>query len=233
MDESDEIQAIEPQDTELYGRLSPDLQGAVIEVRKVVETRLKKVEGPLFYHYTAHDIRHVLRTLTGFCLILKNSRVTITDEQALICLCACLVHDIGMGPITKEEEIWVYKNAGNREDPSVAQKIREWREDHHERTMKWVLADDLFSFTDGTTGLREAIAQVARGHREVPLLSDGYFTSHQEDAFLAAVLRLGDQMDLSPKRLDERFDMTDPEPYMRELINSAVSEKEKNKFEKP
>ena len=58
-----------------------------------------------FPDYTDHGITHSNRVLEYFAELLEKRDILnqLSEEQAFVCICACLMHDIGMGPISEEE----------------------------------------------------------------------------------------------------------------------------------
>lgn len=84
----------------LYAKLSNAHKRGVKQLASYLSTRLDLIQR-YFPDYTDHGIGHSFRVLLTYCNILEKRGITndFDDTQALLGICACLVHDIGMGPI--------------------------------------------------------------------------------------------------------------------------------------
>lgn len=187
--------------TSLFKKLKTrESKKGVLEVFELSRAMLKKCDE-IFFHFTSHDIGHAVRTLESFCAIVEHIGILneLTEEEATISVCSCLLHDVGMGPLNTIE-------IGAATTQGISLETKEsWRANHHERVMSWLMESGNATFDFMTPKTLESVAQVARAHRKVNLLSEESMISNARLAFLAALLRLADQMDLSPARVEERL----------------------------
>lgn len=178
-------------------KTSKQILDGISRLTQVLATKLGRIDL-IFNDYTGHDISHASRVLINFCKIATDAKIVkeMNQEQAMIALCACLLHDIGMGPINSEEIARTLAPSG----PNFSEKEKETiRKTHHERTATWIRSypEELSWFPQE---LIEPLALVARAHRQVMLHSEAFPDNPPDLAFIAGVLRLADQMDLSPER---------------------------------
>lgn len=218
------------EETPLFCVISDNLKEPLKAFEEYLSTRLSKIML-YFGDYTDHGIGHAWRTLNAFCEVIQNRGIVdeFNGELALIGICSCLIHDIGMGPITPEElresssPGWVLKDSTRRE--SI-------RNNHHERTATWILhsneaKDKLGWFPES---LLPALANVALAHRGIDIPSNEILGENSDFAFIAALLRLADQIDLSEDRVTHlglsREDMPlDDETQTLEMLKSLADAK--------
>lgn len=164
-------------------------------------TRLSLIQR-YFHDYTDHGIGHSKRVLRNFCSVVEKRGIDpeMDRNQALVGICACLVHDIGMGPVYPEE---VAEASSPDFQVDLEWRDTEVRRKHHERTEWWIkhseeFADKLGWFPDA---LKPVLASVAKGHRKTAIHMDPVLQDKPDYQFLSALLRLADQMDLSEDRV--------------------------------
>ncbi|HZK93701.1 MAG TPA: ATP-binding protein [Prolixibacteraceae bacterium] len=171
---------LESTDKELYGRLSH------------LETLAKKLliytQGK-FPYYTPHDFQHSLAVEENLnWLILDPIKEKLNKYEIFFLICAAWLHDWGM--IGEENEI-----------------PEEIRENHHIRTENYFETkyNTLgFSFHEG-----RIIGRICKGHRKIDLHSEEYedMTFGQgiriQTRFLAALLRIADETDVTHSRTPE------------------------------
>lgn len=185
--------------TDLFIHLTnEDEKAATLYVFDIAHTRLVRVDE-LYPDYTSHGMNHAIRTIENLSDILTkyNIHEELTHSEVFLLICAALLHDIGMGPINDDE---MAEFVSGRISPTIRAS---WRRDHHSRTKEYISTSQELSFIENV--LRERIGDIARGHRKVNLLRSDDFFSHPVDCFMGASLRLADQMDLSPARVEERL----------------------------
>lgn len=208
------------QKSSLFQRLeAPESKKGVLEVFELSRIMLKKGDE-VFFNFTSHDIGHAVRTLESFCILIEHSNALhkLTEGELVISICACLLHDVGMGPLSTIE-------IGEATSDGITPEKREtWRASHHERVSEWLLESNNLTFDFLDQDALECVAQVVRAHRKVNLYSDGFMVSNPRIAYLSAVLRLADQMDLSPARIEERLINRD---VIRILLEKAETSDEK------
>jgi hypothetical protein len=185
----------------LIDQLSRKYRRDLNKLEIYLETRLDLIQR-YFPDFTDHGIGHSKRVLKSFCEILTKRNIAheLGETNALLGICACLLHDIGMGPITSEE---IRKSI----DPNFrVNKI--WRdtvvrETHHERTSTWILESEEFEHELSwfPTELRTQLAAIAKAHRHIRIHEDPILKHDLNLQFLSALLRLADQMDLSEDRV--------------------------------
>jgi len=192
------------------------IQHVFDEARK----RLKRVDE-LFSDFTSHGIDHAVRTVNNLAYSLEKCGALnrLTQDDLLVLICAALLHDIGMGPID-DDEMSSFVTKGVSSDTKAG-----WRKEHHDRAQRCITTSTELGFVPDI--LRARVGRVARGHREVNLLRDDDLVAHPDDAFLAASLRLADQMDLSPARVEERL-IT--KGVLDRILQGATSEEERKQL---
>ncbi len=185
----------------LYRGLDETDREAIDDLIDFLSTRLDLIQR-YFPDYTDHGIGHSKRVLKHYCEILQKRGIDseMDRNQALVGICACLVHDIGMGPVYPTE-MNEARRSGFRVD--LDWRDAEVRQKHHERTEWWINDSDEFAqhldwFPDE---LKPILASVAKGHRKIPIDLDPVLQDKPDYQFLSAVLRLADQMDLSKDRV--------------------------------
>lgn len=217
----------------LFKNLKDEWKEIARNVKMLAEQKLKVVDEA-FTLYNSHDIKHALRTVNYFCKILDDVGVLesiVGKEEALVSLCACLLHDVGMGPLGPEEDLQFKKDQElirKEKPPKITTEIIDnWREDHHNRTAEWILKSELNQLKVIDYKLRRSIAEVARSHRRVSIIHHPYFSEHKQYAFFGAVLRLADQMDIMPERIKDRFEQP-RESFKIELEQESPDKRSKS-----
>ncbi|MBR1628438.1 MAG: HD domain-containing protein [Lachnospiraceae bacterium] len=188
---------------------APDLHRRVADSASVLQ---KMLESFLtwFPDFTDHSILHSLDVLE-FCNMLlgeQGSKLSIPECYALVM--ACYLHDIGMGvsrenfeTFTNEIDFEGYKNRFPNAD--AAQIIRDY---HNEFSGLFIQKyAELFDIPSGE--MRFAIIQISRGHRKTDLYDEEEYPNLQtkdgriRTAYLSAVMRLADEIDVGAGRNSE------------------------------
>ncbi len=206
MTTSDSIEIVKQ--SRLFENLSEKNQEAILELQNFLMPRLVQVEK-IFSDYTAHDYGHALRTYKNLIYLLEDTDIieTFEEEHCLVAILATLLHDIGMGPINDDEMIKTI----DRNGPQFSEEEKKiMREKHHKRFKDWILDKKPDSEVRKVLGwvpesLLGPIAEVGCAHRIIPLEESSFETTLKfrgDVRFLGALLRLADQMDLSPKRVE-------------------------------
>ena len=148
-----------------------------------------------FPEFTDHSILHSMEVTNIGNHLIGSFISHLTAEELYIFLMSALLHDTGMGFSTD-----MLKQTGFPEahpEKSYAQIIREY---HHELSAMQITKNRHDYFIPDQR-LASAIAEVSRGHRKTDLMNrDLYPIKPFNLAYLAAVLRLADEMDVSASR---------------------------------
>jgi len=180
----------------LMNTLDADRRRALENVR---EAAARIWSRPLHRYYTDHTVDHSQRVITlldGLTAGMMTTDKRLCPTEVFCLLAATYLHDIGM-----QNE----KFAGGRLD--------EIRAHHNEQTAEMIYAvfeDPAHAFVMPLArdpGLVEAVALVAKGHRQVDLNAAEYepFVHGGETVrlrLLAALLRFGDELDIDHRRVD-------------------------------
>ena len=169
-----------------------------------------------FPNYTDHSLLHSLDVLDFCNRILGEQAEALNAQECYVLIMACYLHDIGMGISEKDYRTFC-------ELPEVSRRRAEYPEgedtqfirDYHEEFSGLLIRKyaDVFEIPDEETVF--AIVQVSRGHRKTDLCDAEAYPDLQTEngvirtAFLAAVLRLADEIDMGADRNPEMlFDIS-------------------------
>lgn len=168
-------------------------------------SRFKKIEGLakeltpktniLFPKYTNHDIIHLCNVEDNINNIIPDEIKNSFSEEEIFCLLSAVYfHDIGMIPF--DEELLDFKNNSNEDNEKLENNIRE---NHNFRSAEYIKKhrEDL-----GINELEaEAISNICKGHRGSFVdFKDINSSSKIRVSILAAILRLGDECDITERR---------------------------------
>jgi hypothetical protein len=161
---------------------------------------------PIHPWFTLHGPRHCeqVEKNANYVLGPEHSNVIslekfLDNDQTFFLLAAIWLHDVGMiVPPTKVE-----KDSATEQDINVADLIRR---QHHIRSEQYVIKNaDILGLDSYQASI---IGRVCLGHRQTDLTDKESFPeTYPNQQFLAAVLRLADELDISWERT--------PEPLMR------------------
>ena len=189
---------------------SPDLQKRVHDTVFVLEDMLYSYLNR-FKTFTDHSLMHSLNVLY-YCnqLIGPEQIQKLTPEECYVLIMACYLHDIGMGINEKDyiqlsEAIPFGDYFQNNSQDDTARIIRDFHNEYSGLLIRKYA--ELFDFP--SEELQYAVIQVSRGHRktdlfdenEYPDLPVGSGTLHL--AYLSAVVRLADEIDVASDRNPE------------------------------
>ena len=192
--------------------LSPELHQQVIDTI-VTLPRILSLYKNNFPEYTDHTDLHVL-TVINYCNLLIGENVQcLNADELYVLLMSCYLHDVGMGVRPEEFKRYCekidfgdYFDTHDRED--VSGTIREF----HSELSGYFVEKHLVQLLDAPSEAHVyAIAQTCRGHRRTDLFDEEEFPqSIQLDngnsiclPYLAAILRLADEMDVTSDRNPE------------------------------
>jgi len=190
------------EDPDLHHRMSD----SIVVLRRMLESFIVR-----FPNFTDHSILHSLEVIDFCNRILGEEQVEkLRPEECYVLLMGCYLHDVGMGISGKDFEEFSRElglgesfAAGDRADE--AETVRSL---HNEYSGLFIRKyADLFDIPD--EGLVRAIVQVSRGHRKTDLFDSDEFGDIPvpggaiRTAYLAAVLRLADEIDVASARNPE------------------------------
>lgn len=183
-----------------------------------------------FPEYTDHSFLHTMNVI-DFCNQLIGDQINrLTADDIYVLLMGCLFHDVGMGVSQNDYDCFKVRLGQPCQTRGIDENIRDF---HHELSALylekyWELLDipnEAFLF---------AIMQVCRGHRKNELLDmNNYPTTYlvgEERSvcipYLAALLRLADELDISDDRntvLMYNIDMIkNPTSHMEFIKHKAI-----------
>ena len=175
-------------------RTNPGLYAATEKVKSAVEPRLAI---PRYPHYTDHSITHsirVIQKLGALIEIVMNPQTALSHIEMYVLIAAAYIHDI------------VMQEGNDSKDPAWV------REYHHELAREVVFQSVERAAKDhptldllGWPNIVDTVAKVVEGHRRVdlsrPYYDDTWLADEQlRPRLLAALLRLGDELDLDYRR---------------------------------
>ena len=166
---------------------------------------------PRFPDYTDHSILHSLDVLNYSNLLLGQDQIgQLSTGECYVLIMACYLHDTGMGVNQKDYEEFSRQIAfgdyfETHDRAEVAVTIRDF---HHEYSGLFIRKyADLLEIPAGD--ILFAIIQVSRGHRRTDLLDEREYPDLMTEyglirtAYLAAVIRLADEIDVGADRNPE------------------------------
>ena len=188
---------------------APELHRRVADCVTVLKQALKSYAA-WFPSFTDHSALHSMDVLEFCNRILGDQAEKLSPRECYVLIMSCYLHDIGMGISEKD-----YLSFRDQLDwPG-------WFADHPEGDETWFIREfhhefsgllirkyaALFEIPD--EDLLFAIVQVSRGHRKTDLFDAGAYPDLQAPdgvirmAFLGAVLRLADEIDMGADRNPE------------------------------
>lgn len=179
---------------------------SAVVLQKMLESFL-----PRFPDFTDHTILHSMDVLEYSNMLLGEKQIErLSPAECYVLIMACYLHDIGMGISQKNyEELSARIDFGNyfdthsREDTEAI--IRAF---HNEYSGLFIRKyADLFDIP--CEEMVFAVVQVSRGHRKTDLLDEAEYHDLMtpygiiRTAFLAAIIRLADEIDIGVDRNSE------------------------------
>ena len=188
---------------------APELHRRVADCVTVLKQALKSYAA-WFPSFTDHSALHSMDVLEFCNRILGDQAEKLSPRECYVLIMSCYLHDIGMGISEKD-----YLSFRDQLDWTG------WFADHPEGDETWFIREfhhefsgllirkyaALFEIPD--EDLLFAIVQVSRGHRKTDLFDAGAYPDLQardgvvRTAFLGAVLRLADEIDMGADRNPE------------------------------
>ena len=188
---------------------APDLHRRVTDSAVVLQKMLQSFLS-WFPDFTDHSILHSMDVLEFSNQLIGPRIQALNVSECYVLLMACYLHDAGMGISQKDYEAFAkqldleaYFQAHPQAD--TARVIRDF---HHEFSGLFIRKyGDLFDIP--SPELLFAIVQVSRGHRKTDLYDGKAYPDIRTEqgvirtAFLSAVLRLADEIDVGADRNPE------------------------------
>ena len=188
---------------------SPELHRRVADCVTVLKQALKSYAAR-FPFFTDHSVLHSMDVLEFCNRILGDQAEKLSPRECYVLIMSCYLHDIGMG-ISEKDYLSFRDQLG----------WSGWLAEHPEKDEAWFVRDyhhelsglmirkyaAVFEIPD--EDLVFAIVQVSRGHRKTDLFDAAAYPDLQapdgviRTAFLAAVLRLADDIDMGVERNPE------------------------------
>ena len=163
-----------------------------------------------FPDFTDHSILHSMDVLYFSNQIIGEQVHKLSAWECYVLIMACYLHDIGMGISRKDYEEFSEKLdlAEYRKRHPTADEAKIIRDHHNEFSGMFIRKyADLFDIP--SEEILFAIIQVCRGHRKTDLLDESEYPTFAIEgepvrtAFLSAVIRLADEIDVGADRNPE------------------------------
>lgn len=186
----------------------PDLWSSLV---RIIDAATQIWSGTKLRWYTDHGISHSERVIQNIEKIIEPLRNKLTCEEVYILLAACYLHDIGMqylkipdknGPPSREDVEYIRKEHPKRSAELIRENI--------------VTLDGNKSFPlNITTGFTRAIMTIVKAHgteyfsecvKKLTANPPRPNNQNIRGPFLAALLMMGDELDLHETRSDQCFE---------------------------
>lgn len=176
----------------IVDQLPKEKQTIVEAVKKHSQTLLDNTSR--FKYFTLHGSQHI-DNLFKLLDIFWNGGLRLTDDQAFLLSCAICTHDLGMiVPLSSLDIIDLLEGKTQSSDPTNIENYI--RDVHNELVINYI--SDHFDFLT-SLGLSpnqcSLVSDISKGHRKGSLVEFAGYTKP-----LGALLRLIDELDISPER---------------------------------
>lgn len=188
---------------------APDLHRRVTDSVVVLQRTLESF-FTWFPDFTDHSTLHSMDVLDLCNQLLGDQVAALTLPECYALVMACYLHDVGMGvtrenfeAFTREIDFADYRQ--RHPDVSEARIIR----DYHNEYSGLFIRKYAALFDIPSEALTFAIAQLSRGHRKIDLYDEEEFPDIEtpegviRTAYLSAILRLADEIDVGADRNPE------------------------------
>lgn len=163
----------------------------------------------VFPNFTDHTLLHTLNVVNISNQLLQDQVELLNAEEIYVYLMSCALHDIGMGVSDKDLELFIDKVGirsfvNHHPEMSKPALIRKYHNEFSATFVKkyWQVLEipnDRYA---------EAIAEVGRGHRKTDLMDEALYPAnydlgngkHINLAFLTALIRIADELDIASDR---------------------------------
>ena len=190
---------------------SADLHRRVRDCVAVLQNTLQ-LSTARFPTFTDHSTLHSMNVLDFCNRLIGEERVKdLAPEECYVMIMACYLHDVGMGISDRDYARFLEERrsgdiGGASADTDITAAVRA---EHHELSA-WIIQRYAGLLDIPTEELAFAIAQVSKGHRKTDLLDEKEYPDMVTEngvtvrtAYLAAVLRLADEIDVARDRNPE------------------------------
>ncbi len=183
------------------------LSASIEDCKKTVTPILQRYLAN-FPDFTDHSVTHSECVIDRVSDILGNNIFLLNKSEIYILLMSCYLHDIGMSP-TKEMQKLIKESEEFKKETKKGCDYKEYiRRIHHQLSYEYII-EHWKNFNIINHRYAKAIALVSLGHREEELLNFEQFdpkypvesgTNFVCIPFLASILRLADELDLTNER---------------------------------
>ena len=189
-----------------------------------------------FPDFTDHSILHSLNVIEFCNRILGQDQVErLSPEECYVLLMSCYMHDLGMGVPGKDLDAFSaqidFGDYFDHHDPKdEANTVRAFHNEYSALVIEKYA--DLFEIP--SEALTRAIIQVSRGHRKTDLYDEQDYADIPagdgviRTAYLAAVLRLADEIDVAdsrnPELLFDTSQLTNEQDILAFGTHESISE---------
>lgn len=155
---------------------------------------------PRFKYFTLHGKKHIDGIFKILDLLIENTGLNLSHDEAFLLSCSVCTHDLGMViPLSKLELQEMFQGSRQPSDPTPLEPYI--RRTHNHLVSKYI--DEHFDFLS-SIGLNPTqcvlISEISKGHRQLDLTrSDGFLKT------LGALLRIADELDIGPDRAPQRI----------------------------
>ena len=179
---------------------------SAVVLQKMLESFL-----PRFPYFTDHTLLHSMDVLEFSNMLIGEEQIgKLSAAECYVLIMACYLHDIGMGINEKNYETLSKKiNFGNYFDTHDKDDAETVIRDFHNEYSGLFIRKYAELFDIPCEEMTFAIVQVSRGHRKTDLYDKAeYYDLTTPDgvihtAFLAAIIRLADEIDVGADRNSE------------------------------
>lgn len=185
--------------------LSPDLYRRYKDCFVISGKMLTRYEN-YFPDFTDHSLLHVMDIIAYCRKLIGEQLYKLSAEELYVLLTGILFHDVGMGIPFSDFDVFM-EELGLSVPSDPAARAREVRRNHHELSGLFLKKySSIFEIPNDR--YLHAIIQVCRGHRKTDLMDEkGYPTDYEVEEgrkvnlpYLAALIRLSDELDISQDR---------------------------------
>ena len=182
------------------------IKDSAVVLQKMLESFL-----PRFPYFTDHTLLHSMDVLEFSNMLLGEKQIgRLSAAECYVLIMACYLHDIGMGINQKNyETLSEMIDFGNYFDTHSKDDAETVIRDFHNEYSGLFIRKYAELFDIPCEEMTFAIVQVSRGHRKTDLFDKTeYYDLNTPDgvihtAFLAAVIRLADEIDVGADRNSE------------------------------
>lgn len=189
---------------------NPDLHQRTKDSAAVLQKMLESFV-PRFPDFTDHTILHSMDVLEYSNMLIGEDQIKrLSAAECYVLIMSCYLHDIGMGinqknyeSLSKKIDFGDYFDTHSREDAETI--IRDFHNEYSGHFIRKYA--DLFDIP--CEEMTFAIIQVSRGHRKTDLFDEAEYHDLMtpygiiRTAYLAAIVRLADEIDVGADRNSE------------------------------